>query len=216
MRPTRLDHVALWVADPDATGAWTVDALGFHVVERTDRFTLVGADGRAGKLTLFGAEGEREAGPLLRIGIRIPGLAAAEEADAPGGLRLQLVPAPAETTADLDHVALLSADPAAARRRWLELGFREAEPSREGHERVRVGEALLELRAGAPGASDRPLLNHLGVLVDSTAEVEAAPGRPELGDVELVDAPNTVAAFVDGPDGVRLEYVAHKPSFSLV
>jgi hypothetical protein len=81
---------------------------------------------------------------------------------------------------------------------------------------VRVGEALLELRAGAPGASDRPLLNHLGVLVDSTAEVEAAPGRPELGDVELVDAPNTVAAFVDGPDGVRLEYVAHKPSFSLV
>jgi catechol 2,3-dioxygenase-like lactoylglutathione lyase family enzyme len=216
MRPTRLDHVALWVGDPDATAAWTVDALGFHVVERTDRFTLVGADGRAGKLTLFAAEGEREPGPLLRIGIRIPGRGAPDDVEAPGGLRLRLVPAPATATADLDHVALLSAEPAAARRRWLELGLGEAEPSPEGHERVRVDDAVLELQAGEPPATDRPLLNHLGVLVGSTAEVEAAPGRPELGEVELVDAPNTVAAFVDGPDGVRLEYVAHKPTFSLV
>jgi hypothetical protein len=45
--------------------------------------------------------------------------------------------------------------------------------------------------------------------------VERAGSRPELGEVELVDAENTVAAFVTGPDGVRLEYVAHKPTFSL-
>jgi hypothetical protein len=79
-----------------------------------------------------------------------------------------------------------------------------------------VGDALLELWAGDARATDRPLLNHLGVLVGTTDEVEAAAGRSELGEVELVDAPNTVAAFVDGPDRVRLEYVAHKPSFSLV
>jgi hypothetical protein len=59
------------------------------------------------------------------------------------------------------------------------------------------------------------LLNHLGVLVESVEEVERAGSRPELGEVELVDAENTVAAFVTGPDGVRLEYVAHKPTFSL-
>jgi catechol 2,3-dioxygenase-like lactoylglutathione lyase family enzyme len=216
MRPTRLDHVALWVPDPDATAAWTVDALGFHVVERTERFTLVGADGRAGKLTLFVAEGEREPGPLLRVGVRVPGLDEPEEADAPGGLRVRLVPAPAGTTADLDHVALVSSDPSAARRRWLELGFREAPPSSDRLEQALVGDAALELHQGEAPATDRPLLNHLGVLVGSTAEVESAPGQPGLGAVELVDAPNTLAAFVDGPDGVRLEYVAHKPSFSLV
>ena len=30
------------------------------------------------------------------------------------------------------------------------------------------------------------------------------------------DAANTYAVFVNGPDGVKLEYVEHKPSFSLV
>jgi hypothetical protein len=31
----------------------------------------------------------------------------------------------------------------------------------------------------------------------------------------VVDAPNTLALFVYGPDRVRLEYVEHKASFSL-
>ena len=34
--------------------------LGMHVIERTDKFTLVGADAKRGKLTLFEAEGPRE------------------------------------------------------------------------------------------------------------------------------------------------------------
>ena len=57
----------------------------------------------------------------------------------------------------------------------------------------------------------RPLLNHLGVLVDA-----AAPAQDlgvEVADV--VDAPNTFAVFVWGPDRVKLEYVEHKASFSL-
>jgi hypothetical protein len=32
----------------------------------------------------------------------------------------------------------------------------------------------------------------------------------------VVDAENTRAVFVWGPDRVKLEYVEHKPSFSLV
>ena len=31
-----------------------------------------------------------------------------------------------------------------------------------------------------------------------------------------MDAENTIAVFVMGPDGIKLEYVEHKPSFSLV
>ena len=45
---------------------------------------------------------------------------------------------------------------------------------------------------------------------DHTREAE------QLGIVEsVVDAANTVAVFVWGPDRVRIEYVEHKPTFSL-
>jgi hypothetical protein len=76
---------------------------------------------------------------------------------------------------------------------------------------VEVGGAFLELHRGDPGDPARPLLNHLGVLVDA-----AAPAQ-ELGVevADVVDAPNTFAVFVWGPDRVKLEYVEHKPSFSL-
>jgi hypothetical protein len=33
---------------------------------------------------------------------------------------------------------------------------------------------------------------------------------------DVVDAPNTLAVFVWTPGRVKLEYVEHKPSFSLV
>ena len=32
---------------------------------------------------------------------------------------------------------------------------------------------------------------------------------------DFVDAPNTLAVFVWGPERVRIEYVEHKPTFSL-
>ena len=48
MSPRTLDHVALWVADRDSIADLSVRALGMHVIERTDRFTLVGSDERGG------------------------------------------------------------------------------------------------------------------------------------------------------------------------
>ncbi len=33
---------------------------------------------------------------------------------------------------------------------------------------------------------------------------------------DVVDAPNTYAVFVWGPERVKIEYVEHKPTFSLV
>ncbi len=43
---------------------------------------------------------------------------------------------------------------------------------------------------------------------------EAEQRGLEIADV--VDAANTYAVFVWGPDGIKLEYVEHKPTFSLV
>ena len=57
--PARLDHLAIRVADRDATAAELVREFDVHVIERTDRFTLVGADFAHGKLTLLDtADGE--------------------------------------------------------------------------------------------------------------------------------------------------------------
>jgi catechol 2,3-dioxygenase-like lactoylglutathione lyase family enzyme len=211
MRPTTLDHVALWLADRDSIAEQLVRELGLHEIERTDRFTLLGADARRGKLTLFAAEGPREQGALKRIGLRVASAAGLKERlDLGEGLELVLVEAETDSDFDLDHVALVSPDPAAAARAWESYGFRAA-----GENRVEVGGAFLELHEGDPGEPERPLLNHIGVLVQSVDEavLDAEERGIEIADV--VDAPNTLALFVWGPDRVKLEYVEHKASFSL-
>jgi catechol 2,3-dioxygenase-like lactoylglutathione lyase family enzyme len=216
MEPTSLDHVALWVADRDTIADFATEHLGMHVIERTDRFTLVGSDARRGKLTLFVADGPREPGSLARIGLRVSDLAAAraglpeglpEVFEVSEGLNVTLVQADTDTEYDLDHVALYSPRPETAAREWLRYGFSPTDDPR----RVEVGGAYLELLPGDPGNPERPLLNHLGVLVEA-----AAPAQ-ELGVevADVVDAPNTFAVFVWGPDRVKLEYVEHKASFSL-
>jgi catechol 2,3-dioxygenase-like lactoylglutathione lyase family enzyme len=132
------------------------------------------------------------------------------EFDAGEGLRVVLVEAPTDVDYDLDHVALRSADPRATAIEYERYGFRPAGPAR-----VEVGGAFVELHEGDPAHGDRPLLNHLAVLVDSADD--AVADADELGiEVEsTVDAANTYAAFLVGPEAVRIEYVEHKPSFSL-
>jgi catechol 2,3-dioxygenase-like lactoylglutathione lyase family enzyme len=227
MRPETLDHVALWVSDRDALADFLVDRLGMHVIDRTDAFTLVGADARRGKLTLFAAEGDRERGVLERIGLRVNDLkeALAElppdvavERPAPGratftapeGLPLALVEAEGGVAYDLDHVAFTVPDPTRTAAELAELGF---EPE-DG--RLRVGESYVELEQGEARAAENSLLNHLGLKVDSAEEHIKEAERRGLEIDNVVDAANTYAVFVWGPDGIKLEYVEHKPSFSLV
>ena len=188
-----------------------VERLGVRVIEETDRFTLLGADARRGKLTLFDAEGPRERGPLARIGLRVSSLDGRDATvDLGEGLEIVLVEAGTDSELDLDHVALVSADPTAAAVQWQALRFAPA-----GDGRLEVGGAFLELIAGDPGDPERPLLNHIGVLVDSVEEHRADAEDLGIEIDDLVDAPNTIALFVWGPDRVKLEYVEHKPSFSL-
>lgn len=224
MQPKTLDHVALWVADRDRIADFCCAHLGMHVIAREANFTLVGANARHGKLTLFDAEGPRERGALKRVGLRVSDLAAAlgrlpegtgEEFEIAEGLRVRLVEAPTAVEYDLDHCALFAGDPEAAAAEYVELGFDEVSPGVDGVPRVEVGGAYLELHLGEPGHPEKPLLNHVAVLVDSAQEhIDEAQ---ELGIVEsVVDAANTIAVFVWGPDRVRVEYVEHKPTFSLV
>jgi catechol 2,3-dioxygenase-like lactoylglutathione lyase family enzyme len=205
-----LDHVALWVADRDAIADYVVANLGMHVIERTDRFTLLGADARRFKLTLFAEEGPRDRGALKHVTLRTNEGREGTH-DVGEGLVVNVVRGPAEVDYDLDHVAIFSRDPEATAREYLSLGFNEAAPQ-DGVPRVELGGAYLEFHAGGFDDSDRPLLNHLAVLVDRAEGAKELPA--EVADV--VDAPNTYAVFVWGPERVKLEYVEHKPTFSLV
>jgi catechol-2,3-dioxygenase len=71
IRPTSLDHVALWVDERKPLASFLCDHLGMHVIEETDTFTLVGVDAKLGKLTLFDAEGPRERGSIEHIALRV-------------------------------------------------------------------------------------------------------------------------------------------------
>jgi catechol 2,3-dioxygenase-like lactoylglutathione lyase family enzyme len=231
MDPRTLDHVALWVADRDAIADFATAHLGMHVIDRTDRFTLLGSDARHGKLTLFVAEGPRERGALRHVAFRVPSLEHAERALPPRlpierkpgvllfevaeGLHLGLVEAPTEVEYDLDHVALFSRTPGETAAAYVPFGFEAAAPGPSGAPRVGVNGAHVEFHEGNPGRPERPLLNHLAVLVDSAEEHRAAAEDLGVEVDDWVDAPNTLAVFLRGPDSVRIEYVEHKPSFSL-
>ena len=226
--PTSLDHVALWVADRDPLAAFLGDHLGMHEIERTDAFTLVGADARRGKLTLFATDGPREPGVLARVVLRVSdieravtrlpdGLRLDRDAgglvrfETPEGLGMGLVEvADPGVEYDIDHVALRVPEPRRTRAGLARLGF-----ATDG-ERLRVADKHVVLEPGGAVKTDRPLLNHLALLVDSARAVNAEAEARGLEIADFVDAENTVAVFVWGPDGIKLEYVEHKPSFSLV
>jgi catechol 2,3-dioxygenase-like lactoylglutathione lyase family enzyme len=202
--PRTLDHVALWVSQRDAIADACV-GVGMHVIERTDAFTLVGFDARRGKVTLFEADGPREQGALKHVAFRVPG--GDDELELADGFVLRLVEG---EVGDLDHVALWSADPEATAREYGRFGFRAA-----GDRRVEVGRAYVEFHEGDPGDPEQPLLNHLAVLVDSAGEHRAEAEEAGIEVADFVDAANTIAVFVWGPERVKIEYVEHKPTFAL-
>ena len=219
VQPKTLDHVAFWVTDREPVAQFLERHLGMHVIAREANFTLMGSDARRGKLTLFDADGPREQGAFQHVALRVSDLAAARAQlpegtpdvfEAGDGIRITLVEAPTDVEYDLDHVALSSSDPEATAEEYVRYGFDFAGPAR-----VQVGGAYVEFHPGTPGQPERPLLNHLAVLVDSADEVIADAGELGIEVESVVDAANTYAAFLWGPERVRIEYVEHKPTFSL-
>jgi catechol 2,3-dioxygenase-like lactoylglutathione lyase family enzyme len=233
MKPDKLDHVAYWLAARDAVAEFVTAHLGMHVIERTERFTLLGSNARRGKITLFDAEGPRERGALKHVAFRVSSLDAALRALPAGlelerardgeayfdvgseGVRFGLVQAETDVEYDLDHVALFSRSPEETAGEYGSLGFGPVVPGASGTPRVEAGGAWVEFHPGEPGVPDRPLLNHLAVLVESADEHIAAANDLGVEIDDVVDAPNTYAVFLWGPESVRIEYVEHKPTFSL-
>lgn len=227
MKIKTLDHVALWVADRDRLSDFLTRHVGMHIIDRTEAFTLVGSDARRGKITLFAAEGERDPGPLAHVALRVRNLDDALAALPSGteielredgtvlfdtfeGLRIALVEGRG-VDYDIDHVTLRVPDPDESFKELLGFGFR----GEDG--KLVVGDSHLKLVEGGDGSEpERPLLNHLALLVDSAEEhiQEAKQRGLEIADIK--DAENTYAVFIWGPDRVKLEYVEHKESFSLV
>jgi hypothetical protein len=78
---------------------------------------------------------------------------------------------------------------------------------------VRAGEYLVRLTGPAPETGG--MLFHIGCLVDSAEEHRREAEDRGLEVTNFVEGPNTLAAFVRGPEGVSVEYVEHKPTFSL-
>jgi catechol 2,3-dioxygenase-like lactoylglutathione lyase family enzyme len=226
IRPRSLDHVALWVAERKPLASFLCDQLGMHVIEATDTFTLVGVDAKLGKLTLFDAEGPRERGSLEHIALRVGDLEAAAAGlpqtaavrppdngivrfEGPGGVPLALI-ARGGIEFDLDHVLLRLPDREAALAELEGMGFER----RNGG--LAVSDRELRVVEGTGVEVELPLLNHIALLVDSADEVQrdAEERGVEIDDIK--DAPNTLAVFLRGPSGVRIEYVEHKPGFALV
>jgi catechol 2,3-dioxygenase-like lactoylglutathione lyase family enzyme len=219
VQPKTLDHVAFWVTDRETIAAFLEQHLGMHTIAREEAFTLLGSDARRGKLTLFAAEGPREQGAFEHVALRVSDLAAARDRLPDGtpevfeiaeGVRVTLVEAPTDVEYDLDHVALYASDPEATAAEYERYGFERA-----GAARVEVGGAYVAFHEGSPGDPQKPLLNHVAVLVDSADEVIADANDLGIEVESVVDAANTYAAFLWGPDRVRIEYVEHKPTFSL-
>jgi catechol 2,3-dioxygenase-like lactoylglutathione lyase family enzyme len=182
-------------------------------------------DAKLGKLTLFDAEGPRERGSLERVGLRVGNLDAAVSGlpqtagvrrengsaslEAPNGLPIVLVER-GGTDFDLDHVVLRLPDREAALGELQAMGF----DSQNGA--LRVADRELRIVEGEVSDGGRPLLNHIALLVDSAGEVQRDAERRGFEIDDVKDAANTIAVFLRGPFGVRIEYVEHKPGFSLV
>lgn len=130
MKIQKLDHIALYMSDRDSAAGFLTSHLGFHIVDRTDRYTLVGAGGRIGKLTLFDAPKGTKPSPaaIERINVRVSDLDSAashlpREAEVessedgylftgPEGLSFALVPGEGEfADYDLEGLVLRSNDP---------------------------------------------------------------------------------------------------------
>jgi catechol 2,3-dioxygenase-like lactoylglutathione lyase family enzyme len=208
--PVRLDHIALWVSDPPSLAARLRGELGMQMLETTEDFILVGWDAESGKLTLFGEDGPREAGALQRVIVGVPG-GARRTIDLPDELEIEVREA---EVPDVLGMVLRSGDPKAGAEGWSRLGFTPGRFDRAASS-VSLADAEIHLVAGTPTRTDRPLLNHLGALVESAADELSRLRAVDVPIVEIKDAPNTHSVFVEGPDGIKLEYVEQKPSFSL-
>jgi catechol 2,3-dioxygenase-like lactoylglutathione lyase family enzyme len=223
----KLDHIALYMSDRGAAADFLISHLDFHVIDHTDRYTLVGAGGRVGKLTLFDAPGGIEPSPgvIERINIRVADAQSAasllpevESVDGeylfrgPEELAFALVRREGDfTDYDLEGLVLRAGDPESSARGFVEMGFAPGEDATT----VKAGEYRLRLVPSESSGGAQGRLYHIGCLVDSAVNHRREAEEKGFEIQDFVEGSNTVSVFVGGPEGVSVEYVEHKRTFSL-
>jgi catechol 2,3-dioxygenase-like lactoylglutathione lyase family enzyme len=216
-----LDHVAIHVADRDATADELVAQFDWHVIERTERFTLLGADAAHGKLTLLDAEDDRAPQPnrILSIVLAESGNGTPPPVELRDGLVVTFV-ATDELGAEwaelprhaLVGVSLRATDPPIAAAEF------------ESYHGMHVGSMTSEfavLRVGEDSTDGRitlsrerwsddtapSMLDHIGIRIDDAEAWRAKAEAAQVDVVKWVEAPHSKAVFVAGPDGLLIEYV---------
>lgn len=217
-----LDHVAIHVPDRDAFAAQLVARLDVHVIEKTDRFTLIGAHPDHGKLTLLDAVDGVDPSPT-----RIVSLVLAEASETsgsapevmPGGLVLTFanVDDLGPEWSDTPHhalvaVALRAEDPplvAASLEQQFGMHVGMVGPD---HAVLEVGDRdgsgrLTFARESWSGDGRPSMLDHVGVRVPDALAQREAFTRAGVEVARWVDAEHSRAVFVEGPEGLLVEYV---------
>ena len=112
---------------------------------------------------------------------------------------------------DLDGFVLRSGAPEESARTFVEMGFAPGDDATT----VKAGEYSMGLTGSASDANGGGMLFHVGCLVDSAEDHRKEAEERGLEVQDFVEGPNTLAVFVRGPEGVSVEYVEHKSTFSL-
>ena len=216
-----LDGVGLAVSDPAAMASFMCDHLGMRELDRAADRVVVGAGGRAATLSLSAAEGPRERGALGRLILRVAdverAIAALPAGTAVAGDRFELarfrgpegiglgftLVAGGAIDYDIDHVRLRVSDPDATRMALAQAGFVPRAHA------LHVADKYIAL-AASPDPSERSLLHHVGLRVESV-EAVAATARARGLEVDEPAAGDAVGVVLPGPERIRLRFSAQTP-----
>ena len=212
-----LDHVALALEDPEAMAAYLCEHVGMQVRARRDAAIVVGPTGGGAHLELLQADGPREPGALARLVLRVSDLRRAvaalppdtevDDSDpevvrftAPEELRIDLTWMIAGISdSDLDDVVLHVADSEDVRVALSEVG---CVPRGDALHIGDKGISLEELSR----PTDRPLLDHIAVRVNSIEAVETQARARGL-QVHEQSGGDAFSIVIPGPERLRLDFV---------
>jgi hypothetical protein len=221
-----LDHVAIRVGDRAAMRDELVQQLDFEVIEENERLTLLGPHPDHGKLTLLDAEPDTTPVPvrLMSIMLAVPaGAMAPPPLQLGEGLRCTFATRDGAAHASTPRHAVIgmtirSNDPPISAAR---LG------AEHGMSIEQVGASLAVLRvddAPASGTitlcrerfdrSQATMLDHVGIRVPDARAAREQAERDGLEIVRWVEAPHSNAVFVEGPEGLLIEYVELTRAFA--
>lgn len=212
-----LDHLALSVVDPGAMAAFLCDHVGMRELGHSADGLLVGADPDGAKFTLIPVGAPTEPAALARVFLAVRDLEHAV-ASLPADVEMQMqgpravtfdgpeqlglgftVMSGRETDYEIRDVVLRAAEPRQTAIALTQLGcVPRAETLQIADTRITLEEL--------PAWSERPLLRHLAVRVQSIDAIAREVRRRALDVIEPV-ADDTVTVVLPGVEQLRFQFV---------